>query len=105
MSKLALFIRHKALPGKRDALRSIWEKHVKLRAEANLAHEAYFFCYDTQDPDGVSVFQLYDSSASLDAFLAGAWYPEYLREASTVVASPPELTTASLVWAKPAHAS
>ncbi len=101
MNKTALFIRHKALPGKRDAMQRIWEKHVKPRAEANPAHLAYYFCYDNNDPDVVSVFQLYDNPTALEQFLEGDWYPEYLREVATVVAVPPELTKASLVWAKP----
>jgi GNAT superfamily N-acetyltransferase len=39
MTKTALFIRHKAQPGRRDDVQRIWEKHVKPRVEANPAHE------------------------------------------------------------------
>ena len=80
MSKTALFIRHQAQPGRRDDVQRIWEKHVKPRVEANPAHEAYFFCYDTEDPDVVCVFQLYTNSASMKNFLSGEWYSDYLSE-------------------------
>jgi quinol monooxygenase YgiN len=100
MSKTALFIRHQALPGKRDEIRRIWEKHVKPRVQANPAHEAYYFCYDNSDRDVISVFQLYTSEADADEFLGGAWYPKYLEEVSKVVASSPQISPASLIWNK-----
>jgi quinol monooxygenase YgiN len=100
MSKAALFVRHQALPGKRDDVRRVWEKHVKPRAAANPAHEAYFFCYDNDDADVICVFQLYTDSAAAQEFLKGAWYAEYLKEVSQFVALRPQLTPASLMWAK-----
>ena len=103
MSQTALFVRHQARPGRRDEMQRIWEKYVKPRAEANPAHAAYFFCHDNNDPDVVCVFQLYESASAMDEFLAGDWYPHYLREVSEVVMAPPQLSTASLVWAKPAN--
>jgi len=100
MSKTALFIRHQAKPGQRDAVRRVWEKHVQPRAAANPAHEAYYFCYDSKDPDVICVFQLYSSEADKQEFLKGAWYPDYLKEVGEFVALPPQITPANLVWAK-----
>jgi quinol monooxygenase YgiN len=101
MSKTALFIRHQARPGKRDEVRRVWEKHVKPRAAANSAHEAYYFCYDRDDPEVICVFQLYTDVAAMQDFLKGAWYEEYLREVGQFVAVPPQITPADLIWAKP----
>ena len=101
MNKSALFIRHQALPGRREEVQRIWERHVKPRVEANPAHEAYYFCYDDIDPDVVCVFQLYRSEAAMQEFLSGPWYPVYLEEISSVVAAPPQISPASLVWSKP----
>jgi quinol monooxygenase YgiN len=100
MSKTALFVRHKASPGKRDDVRRVWEKHVKSRAAANPGHEAYYFCYDSKDADVICVFQLYTDTAAMESFLEGAWYPEYLAEVGQFVAVPPEITPANLIWAK-----
>ncbi len=101
MSRTALFIRHRARPGCRDEVQRIWEKHVKPRVEANPAHQAYFFCHDNTDPDVVRVFQIYPDESSMKEFLSGAWYPEYIREVSQVVVSPPEVLPTTLVWTKP----
>jgi quinol monooxygenase YgiN len=100
MSKTALFVRHRAKPGYRDDVRRVWEKYVRPRAAANAAHEAYYFCFDNNDPDVIYVFQLYSDPDAMTAFLAGAWYPEYLAEVSPLVAEPPQLTPAALIWAK-----
>jgi quinol monooxygenase YgiN len=100
MSKTALFIRHQALPGRRDDVRRIWERCVQPRVAANPAHEAYFFCYDNTDPDVICVFQLYTDEAAMHEFLKGEWYPGYLSEVSTVVAAPPQISPAALVWSK-----
>ncbi len=102
MSQSALFIRHQAKPGQRDDVRRIWEKHVKPQVQANTAHEAYYFCYDDHDADVICVFQLYSSAEAAQVFLSGAWYPIYLKEVAEVVAAPPQITPASLMWAKAA---
>lgn len=101
MSQHALFIRHQARPGQRDAVRRVWEKHVQPRAAANPAHEAYYFCYDSSDPDVICVFQLYSSAEAAREFLGGAWYPGYLEEVGAHIATPPQIIPAGLVWAKP----
>lgn len=100
MSKTALFIRHQAKPGQRDAVRRVWEKFVKPRAAANPAHEAYYFCYDGKDADVICVFQLYTSETAMHDFLKGAWYADYLKEVGEFVAVPPQLTPADLIWTK-----
>ena len=59
MSQVALFIRHKANPGRREEVQAIWEKWVKPRAAANPDHLQYYFCFDDEDPDSICVFQLF----------------------------------------------
>ncbi len=96
----ALFIQHRTLPGKRGEMQRIWERHVKPRVEGNPAHLFYFFCEDALDPDVVRVFQLYESDEAMNAFPGGAWYQDYLSEVSKVVAAPPVISPAPLVWSK-----
>jgi quinol monooxygenase YgiN len=100
MTRTALFIQHRTLPGKREAMRQIWERHVKPRVAANSGHLCYFFCEDDLDPDVVRVFQLYENDEAMNAFLGGDWYQAYLSEVSQVVAAPPQISPAPLVWSK-----
>ena len=100
MDKTALFIRHKAKVGQRENVQRVWEKHVKTRVEVNPGHLAYFFCHDESDPDVVRVFQLYRDKVAMKTFMAGDWYPEYLREISQFVAEEPQIQSAAAVWVK-----
>ena len=100
MSKTALFVRHRSKPGKRDRVKQVWQQYVQPRAAENPAHEAYFFCYDDNDPDVICVFQLLSSSEAVRDFMAGAWYPEYLERVSDHVLEPPQINTATPMWIK-----
>ena len=100
MARTALFIRHRALPGKRDEVRRIWEKHLQPTIAANPSHEAYFYCYDDNDLDTISVFQQYTDRVSSQEFLTAPAYAEYLREVTPVLAGPPDVRAATPIWAK-----
>ncbi len=100
MSKSALFIRHKALPGRRDEVRRIWEKHLRPRIAANAAHAAYAYCYDDADPDAICVFQLYDDKAGAPAFVQQPWFPAYEAEVAPLLAGGSEFRSATPVWVK-----
>jgi hypothetical protein len=39
----------------------------------------------------------------MQGFLKGTWYADYLNEVSQLVAAPPLITPANLVWAKEAE--
>ena len=82
--------------------RRVWEKHVQPRVEANRAHEAYYLCYDDNDPDVIWVFQLSRDKESLEAFSPARGYPVYLREVAQFVAAEPQVTAAAPVWIKAA---
>jgi quinol monooxygenase YgiN len=100
MSKAALFITHKALPGKRDEVRRVWEKHLRPNIAENPAHEAYFYCYDDADPDVICVFQQYVDHEAPKDFVKAPWYAAYSDEVSPLLAGPPEIRAATPMWAK-----
>ena len=100
MSRIALFVHHRALPGQRARVQGIWEEHVQPRVRANPDHEAYYFCHDAEDEDVVCVFQLFRRAEAIEEFLAGDWYPRYLEEVATVVEEAPRLTRAIPQWIK-----
>jgi len=59
MSQTALIVKNKTLPGKRDEVRVVWEKHMAPAIAANPGHIAYFYCFDNSDPDAICAFQQY----------------------------------------------
>ncbi|MPZ57555.1 MAG: antibiotic biosynthesis monooxygenase [Rhizobiales bacterium] len=100
MAKASLFIKHKALPGKRDEVRRIWEKHLRPRIAENPAQEAYFFCYDDSDPDTICVFQLYGDRTGPQEFVKASWYPAYEEEVSPLLTGESEFRSATPMWIK-----
>lgn len=100
MSKIGLFVRHRAKPGMRPQVEEIWAKYVKPRVESSSDHEAYYFCHDEDDEDVVCVFQLFSHVAAVDEFMAGEWYPHYLAEIAEVVAEAPQINRALPAWIK-----
>lgn len=67
MTKVALFVKHKIQPGKRDDVRKVWGCHIRPSIASNPGHEAYFHCYDDNDPNSLCAFHQYtDLKASQD---------------------------------------
>jgi len=104
MSKIGLFIKHTALSGKRDEVHAVWEKHMQPRIAANAGHEAYFYCFDENDPDTIHVYQQYTNREAMQEFLAHPEYADYLKEVGPLIAHPPEMTTTNPIWIKGAKA-
>ena len=100
MSKAALFIRHKALPGKRDEVRRVWEKHLRPGIAGNVASEAYFYCYDDKDPDAICVFQMYRDRNGPQDFVKQPWYAAYEAEVTPLLTGKSEFVSATPDWIK-----
>jgi Uncharacterized conserved protein len=88
MSQGALFIRHKALPGKRDAVRAIWAKYARAYVEEMPGQLAYFYGDDAADPDAVLVFQLHEGDDAGADFVKQSWFPAYEAETRALLAEP-----------------
>ena len=100
MAQTALFIRHKTLPGKRDQVRSVWERHMAPAIAANPGHTAYFYCFDDADPDAICAFQQYASAQAARDFLQTPSYAAYLKDVEPLLSGPPQVTTLTPVWSK-----
>jgi quinol monooxygenase YgiN len=100
MTKAALFIRHKALPGRREDVRRVWEKHLRPAIQENAGHHAYYYCYDDTDPDTICVFQLYSDQSALQAFARGPWFAAYNAEVSPLLTGESEFRAATPAWTK-----
>ncbi|PZT88796.1 MAG: monooxygenase [Citromicrobium sp.] len=97
----ALFITHRTQPGKRDAVRDVWMRHMAPAVGGNAGHLAYFYCYDAEDGDILRVFQLYADEAAATAFLEHPNYRTYLEEVEGLLAGPPDVHPAEPQWSKP----
>jgi quinol monooxygenase YgiN len=100
MESIALFIRHKTLPGKRDQVRSVWEKYMAPAISANPGHTDYFYCFDDADPDSICAFQQYANVEASQNFLKTDSYAAYLKEVEPLLSGPPRVTALTPVWSK-----
>lgn len=96
----AFYVRHKALPGKRDALRAVWEKYARGYIEAAGVQRAYFYCYDDEDPDTIVAFQLGTDRSGLADFTKQPWFPAYEAETAALLAGPSEYRSVTPIWVK-----
>jgi quinol monooxygenase YgiN len=94
----ALFIRHRAVAGRRDDLHGVWLRHLQPAISANPGHDAYFYCFDDEDPDVVVVYQQYRDADAAAAFLATTAYRDYFDESAPLLAEAPVLTRATPRW-------
>ena len=100
MTAHALFITHRTAPGRRDAVRAVWEKHMAPAVEGNPDHLAYYYCFYQTDADVLRVFQLYRNEAAAAAFLQHPNYVAYLGEVEALLAGAPEVHAATPQWQK-----
>ena len=100
MADFALFITHRTMSGKRDAVRAIWERHMRPAIASNPGHIDYFYCFAANDADVIRVFQRYVDREAAQAFLQHPSYQAYLAEVEALLAGPPEVTDATVMWAK-----
>jgi quinol monooxygenase YgiN len=100
MTKVALFIKIKTKPGKRDEVRELWEKFLKGRAEAKDAQELYFFCNDNNDADAFLLFVVYSAPVALAKNATTKWFAAYMESVGPLLDGMPEVYMKTPVWAK-----
>lgn len=100
MPRHALFIQHKCLPGKRDAVISCWMNHMASAIQANADHVHYTYSIDSSDPDGICAFQEYVNEAAASAFLKHPAYFSYIAEVEGLLAGPPQIRLLTPLWSK-----
>lgn len=100
MAKIALFITARAQPGKREELRKLFEKHIKPHAETNQLQESCIYCYANEDEDTICLFEMFADASQVKADMEADWFANYQKEASSILAGPPQVVMATPVWAK-----
>jgi quinol monooxygenase YgiN len=100
MTAFALIIKHKTQPGKREAVRKVWERRMAPAIASNPGHTAYFYCFDNADPDSICAFQQYESLEASQDFLRTNSYAAYLKDVEPLLAGPPQVTALRPMWSK-----
>ena len=94
-----MIVRSKAKPGRRDALRAAWDKHLRAATEADHSRLLYLYCFDADDPDAhmlVEVFRDGVGPPPPDA----PFFQEFMRDAGPLLDGMPVVQRAEVVWSK-----
>ena len=100
MSKLALFVKVKAQPGKREQVKQTWEELVKPHVENEEKVNFSIFSYSNDDDDTIFLFELISDPESFKAATQEDWFVDYMEKLKPLLASPPERIMATPVWIK-----
>ncbi len=100
MGELAMIIKTRTQPGKRDEVLQLYRELLVPRAEANEDQEVIVWCADQHDPDTFFLFEIYRDSAALGANAQSDWFADYMARVGPLLAGEPEVTMASPAWSK-----
>ena len=100
MAKLALIIKSKAQPGKRNEIHELYQEHMAPRAEENERQEVVVWCDDASDADAFYLFEIYRDQESFGANAQAPWFGAYMSAAGPLLAGEPEVLMAVPIWAK-----
>lgn len=100
MTRRAIFIAHRTMPGARERVQAVWQRHMQPAITANPGHLAYHYGFDAADQDVIRVFQLYTDASAAAEFLKSAAYGDYLAEVEPLLLGPPEVAAVDQVWSK-----
>lgn len=100
MNKIAMIVKTKAQPGKREEVLRLWQKRLQTAAETNPYQELIVYAFDAADPDMFYMFELYSSQEAIDQNAQNPAFWAYMQEAMPLLNGRPEVSTATAMWAK-----
>lgn len=99
MGDLAVIIRSRTHPGRRQEVFDLYREHMAPRAEANEAQEVVVWCNDATDTDAFYLFEIYRDKEAFGANAQASWFADYMAAAGPLLAAEPEVVMATPVWA------
>ena len=100
LANMAVFVKLKAQPGKREAVKELWEKYVKPHQESKPEILSCCYCFAMEDEDTIFVFELLSDPSAAEAALKSEWFTAYQVALRPLLARPPETTATSPIWSK-----
>jgi quinol monooxygenase YgiN len=100
VDKAVVVISIRTRPGRRTALRELWDQHLRPRVEASQAQEAYLVVEDSAQPDVLHLIEVYNDPRQMQRNAAAPWFADYLAEASPLMDGAPATFTGTPVWTK-----
>ena len=100
MGELAMVVKSKAQPGKRDEIFDLYAEMLVPRAEENDAQEVIVWAADQHDPDAFYLFEIYRNAEAMGANASAPWFADYMQKVGPLLAAEPEVGMATPRWSK-----
>lgn len=100
MAELVILISARTKPGKRDALKTLWEAHLKQRAADNPSQSSYIYAYDMHDENLIHITEVYETMQGFEANSKAEWFEAYMNEARSLLDGEPDFHMAEPKWIK-----
>ena len=94
MPKLAMVIKTRAKPNRRNELQALYEELMAPHALDNEAQEVVVWCADQHDDDLFYLFEIYRDAEAMGANAQAPWFADYMAKAGPMLAGEPEVAMA-----------
>ncbi len=100
MGELAIIVKSKAQPGKRDEIKALYDELMAPRAMENDSQEVVVWCADQHDPDTFYLFEIYSDFQAMGANAQADFFAEYMGKAGPLLAGEPDVAMTTPLWSK-----
>ena len=85
MSKLALILKTTTKTGKRDEVRSLFDKHLMAHLMEDKKQEVLVWVDDNSNPNVFYLFEIYTDMEAMQANGQTPWFAAYMQEAMPLI--------------------
>lgn len=100
MSPVMMIIEGRTLPGKRDDVYALFEKHLAPRATAEDGQRLVVWAASEGDDDAFQLVEIYNDQAVMERNATAEWFWAYMSEVGPLLDGEPRVTTSTPRWTK-----
>ena len=100
MGELAIIVKSKSQPGKREEIKELYDTLLAPRAVENDAQQVVVWCADQHDPDVFYLFEIYTDPQAMGANAQADFFVEYMTRVGPLLAGEPEVAMTTPLWSK-----
>jgi quinol monooxygenase YgiN len=94
-----MIVRSRAKPGKREELRTAWDKHLRAETESDPSRLLYLYLFDANDPDAYFLVEVFAEGASPPPPDA-PFFESFMQEAGPLLDGMPAVQQTEVVWSR-----
>ena len=97
---MAISVSLKTQPGKRDAVKLLWDQQVRQRASENSSETDYVYAFDMRDDTTIRIGEVFETADAFHQMAHAKWFKSYMKEVTALLDGKPEYRMATPQWIK-----